>query len=158
MEHLEKIIDMCEDELKTLAKNGKFKSREEIAAADQLAHTMKSLACLMDMWSEDESEYSQDDGYSMRGGSYSRDGRSYGGDSSYARGRGRNARRDSMGRYSRDGGGSREGGYSREGSYRRGYSRDGKEEYVDQLRDMLRDAPDENTRQGIQRMIQQMEG
>ena len=68
----------------------------------------------------------------MRGDSY--DG------NSYARGR----RRDSMGRYSRD-------------SYRRGYSRDGKAEYIDHLRDMMEDAPDEATRQSMQRMISQME-
>lgn len=54
---------------------------------------------------------------------------------SYARGR----KRDSMGRYSR-----------------RGYSRDGKEEYIEHLRDMAEDAPDEQTRQSIHRMIDQM--
>ena len=65
----------------------------------------------------------------------------YGG--SYARGR----KRDSMGRYS-----SREDGYSRN------YSRnDGKEEYVDHLRELMSTAPDEKTRQSIHRMIREME-
>ena len=42
-------------------------------------------------------------------------------------------------------------------SYRRGYSRDdGKAEYIANLREMMETAPDENTRQSIQRMINQM--
>ncbi len=37
------------------------------------------------------------------------------------------------------------------------YSRDdGKQEYIENLRGMMEDAPDEQTRQSIQRMIQQM--
>ena len=39
----------------------------------------------------------------------------------------------------------------------RGYSRDGKEEYKEQLMDMMDNAPDEQTRQSIQRMIDQMQ-
>lgn len=66
---------------------------------------------------------------------YTRDG--YGG-GSYARGR-TNARRDSMGRYSGE----------------RGYSRTG--DMVDQLRHMMADAPDENTRREIERLVRKME-
>jgi hypothetical protein len=55
-----------------------------------------------------------------------------------------------MGRYSNEG--------SYRGSMRGGYSRDGgKQEYIMNLREMMEDAPDEQTRQSIQRMIQQME-
>ena len=61
--------------------------------------------------------------------------RSYRG--SYARGR-RNARRDSMGRYSGD-----------------GYSRDGG--MVEELRSLMEEAPDERTRQEFQRFIQKIE-
>lgn len=81
-----------------------------------------------------------------RGGSYySREGGSYddsyeGG--SYARGRGQNARRDSMGRYSREG-------------YSRGYSRGG--DVVEQLQELMQEAPDEQTRQEFQKLIQKME-
>jgi hypothetical protein len=91
------------------------------------------MECEDEMYGE-----SYDDGYghSMRG--------SYDGGMSYARGR-RNARRDSQGRYSRD------GRYYRGNSY--GYSRDGKDEYREQLMDMLDNAPDEATRQSIQRTI-----
>lgn len=68
----------------------------------------------------------------------------YGGNS-YARAR----RRDSMGRY------SREGNY-RDGRSYRGYSHGSKEEYIENLREMMDNAPDENTRMSIQRMIDQM--
>ena len=74
---------------------------------------------------------------------------SYDGGMSYARGR-RNARRDSMGRYSRD------GRSYRGNSYERGYSRDGKEEYKEQLMDMMDNAPSEEVRQSIKRMLDSM--
>lgn len=51
-------------------------------------------------------------------------------------------RRDRMGRYASD-------GYSRE------RSRDGS--YADHLRDMMENAPDEKTRQGLQKMLRDME-
>lgn len=37
------------------------------------------------------------------------------------------------------------------------YSRGSKREYIEELRSMMADAPDEQTRQSIQRMISQME-
>ena len=42
-------------------------------------------------------------------------------------------------------------------SYRRGYSRTSRDEYLDELRDLMESAPDEQTRQSIHKMIQQME-
>ena len=107
---------------------------------DKLTHTIKSVKGVIKM----EEESGMDDGYSERG--YSRDG-SYRGysragsyEGSYARGRGSNARRDSMGRYSSD------------GSYR--YSGGN---MVDDLRDLMNDAPDNETRQEMQRLIQKLE-
>ena len=71
----------------------------------------------------------------------SHDGASYfGGDSSYARGRGRNARRDSMGRYSGDMDYSDEG-YSEDGysDNSRSYSRhDAKNHMMHKLGEMMR--------------------
>lgn len=68
------------------------------------------------------------------GGEYSSyDDGSYNDGRSYGRGR----KRDSMGRYSSN-----------------GYSRTG---IVDQLRDMMNDAPDDRTRQEIQRLASKME-
>lgn len=149
MEHLDKIIEMAEAEFGAMAKNGKFKSREEIDSVYKLMDIVKDAYCIWEMeeGEEDEMSYAMSGRSMNRGGSYRYD------DSSYARGRGRNARRDSMGRY------SREGGSYRGGSYRRdGYSRaDSKEEYIEHLRDMMADAPDEMTRQEIQRMITKME-
>ena len=52
---------------------------------------------------------------------------------SYARGRGRNARRDSMGRYSRA------------------------DDMVMELRELMEDAPDERTRQEFERFIKKVE-
>ena len=156
MEHLDGIVKIAGNELKTIVDNGRFRSKEEIDNVYKLMDIVKDAHCIW-QYEDEESEYSEEgrsyDGTyargshnggrgSNRGGSYrgTYEGMYDGG--SYARGR--NARRDSMGRYSRD-------------SYRGGYSRDGKEEYIDQLRDMMEDAPDEQTRQSIQRMIREME-
>jgi len=146
MEHLDKILEMSEAEFGAMAKNGKFKSREEIDSVYKLMDIVKDVYCIWEMEdSGDDMSYDSMHG-SYRGGSYRYDG-SYNDGNSYARGRGRNAKRDSMGRYSRDG-----------RSYRMdGYSRDGKQEYIEQLRDMMDEAPDEQTRKSIERMISQME-
>lgn len=142
MENVEKIMKLADAEFGAIVQNGKFKSREEIDSVYKLMDIVKDgyevMSCEDEMYGE-----SYDDGYghSMRG--------NYDGGMSYARGR-RNARRDSMGRYSRD------GRSYRGNSYERGYSRDGKDEYREQLMDMLDTAPDEQTRQSIQRMIDNM--
>lgn len=143
MKNLQDILELTDRELGSIVQNGKFRSREEIHSAYELIDIAKDIYCIWNY--EDESEgMSYDDGMS-----YERDGRSYRGEGeSYARGRGRNAKRDSMGRYSRD-------GMSYRGSYR-GYSRDGKEEYKEHLRELMADAPDEATRQNMQRMIEQL--
>lgn len=105
----------------------------DLSYIDTLSHALKSIKTIMAM---EESGYSRDMGYSGDyTGSYSR--RYYDGNS-YARGR--NARRDSMGRYSR-----------------RGYSR-GEDDVVDQLRDVMDSATDEKARQEIQKLINKMEG
>lgn len=106
-----------------------------------------------------------DEGYS-EDGHYMGEGRIYG--TSYARGRGRNARRDSMGRYSRDDGMSYEGGssyndgmsYARGGMRggRMGYSRDGaKEHLIEKAEDMLEMAEDEKQKRAIHQFIQKLE-
>lgn len=147
MEHLEGILKLADNELEAIVKNGKFRSREEIDSVYKLIDIAKDIYCI---W---ECEDGGEDGYSERGysGNYPR----YDDGGSYARGRRGNVRRDSMGRYSRDGGSYRRDG----GSYRRdGYSRaDGKEDYIEHLRDMAEEAPDEKTRQEIHRMIEKME-
>ena len=76
----------------------------------------------------------EEHGNSYRGNSYM--GNSYDDGNSY-RGR-RNARRDRMGRYSGE----------------RGYSRS---DLADKMRSLMHDAPDDRTRQEIQRMVEKLE-
>ena len=144
MEHFDKLMSLVENEIEAINRNGKFKSREEIDSVYKLVDIAKDIEC-MNRWEEEMDGESYDDGMSYRGRSM----RSYDDGMSYARGR-RNARRDSQGRYSRD------GRSYRGNSYERGYSRDGKDEYKEQLMDMMDNAPDENTRQSIKRMLDSM--
>lgn len=135
---------ICDElhEIEEKAMRGKV-PMDEMKYGDMLAHFGKNLDKMM----EAEGEYSE---------AYPMDYRSSYDGGSYARGRGRNARRDAMGRYSRDGGYRYEDGYS--GTYRRNYSRDdAKHEYMENLRRMMEDAPDEHTRNSVQRMIENME-
>ena len=94
---------------------------------DKLTHALKSVKATIGMMEEDEG-YSSN--YPYMGGSYGDMNRgSY--RRSYAQ------KRDSMGRYSR------------------GYSRDGG--MVEELRELMQDAPDERTRQEFQRFITKIE-
>ena len=144
MEVLDKILEISNAELESVAKNGKYRSREEIESVGEIIDLIKDIHCIWEYESDDSDGYSSDGGYSNRDGGYG---------NSYARGR-RYAKRDSMGRYSRDGRYPRY--VDRAGD--RMYSRDGNDAYIEQLRGMAEDAPDEQTRQSIHRMIQQMEG
>lgn len=108
---------------------------------DYLTHTLKSIKGVLAM-----AEY--DDEYSNR----------YDGGNSYQRGRRGNVRRDSMGRYSRDGGYDGGSSYARGGHGGRGYSRDdAMEEMREQLEEMESMAKDEKTRQMVQRWKRQIE-
>ncbi len=139
---MHKLMEYICDELDELErkadKDGKL-SMAEMQYVDMLAHAKKSLLTADAM---EEEGYSMDGSYDgnydgMSNRSYARrGGRNTG--RSYARGR-RNARRDAMGRYSGD-----------------GYSMDS-EEMVEQLRQMMQDAPDDRTRQEFQRFIQKIE-
>lgn len=115
-------------------REGKLSS-SEIQYADTLAHLWKDILTAEAM---EESEYSRNsyEGNSNRSyNSYDRDGRSY------ARGRGRYAQRDSMGRYSSE----------------RGYSTASKDEMMDELHELMNEAPNEQTRKEFKRFIDKME-
>lgn len=131
MEHIDGILKLVEKELGAIDSNGKFRSRDDIDSVYKLIDIAKDIYCI---WDYEE----EDDDSSFAGPRYGGRGVSYNDDTSYARGR-RNARRDSMGRYSR-----------------RGYSI-GKDEYIDRLREAMESAPDEMHRQKVQRMIQELE-
>lgn len=137
---MHKLIDFVCDELEDIeqkASKGEL-SISDVQYADTLAHLKKNLLKSEEMMEEFDEGYSSEmrpmNG-TMRGSSYR-----YDGGMSYARGRGRNAKRDSMGRYSSE----------------RGYSRDGME-MADQLRDLMKDAPDESVRRDIERLLRKVE-
>ena len=135
MEHLKALKEICETLSKELEKaNDKIRAAggaitpADLDYVDKLTHSIKSVKTTIAMI---EGEGDMDLG-PMKGGYYS--GRP---DYSY---RGRmNARRDSMGRYSRT------PGYSRHG------------DMIDELYELMNNAPDEQTRQEMQRMINRME-
>jgi len=123
MRELYELKDKLCNELKKYS--GKELSKESLEIVDTLAHAAKNLDKIIDSYEEEENESY---GYSNR---MSRE--------SYARGRGRNAKRDSMGRYSRD------NGYSRHGNH------------IEQLREMMMDAPNEEIRRDYEKIITHME-
>lgn len=150
---MHKLLYYVCDELEELEqkadRSGKL-SMSEIQYGDTLAHFKKNLLSSEEMMEE------------MGGSSYR--GRSSEEGYSNARGRGRGARRNANGRYasySRDGsyeGSSYEDGSSYRSYRSRGYSRDdGNKEYIQNLRELMEEAPNDQARQSIQQMIQQME-
>ena len=156
MHDIYNLKEMLMDELSEYGRKGELNAKT-LEMVDTLAHATKNLCKIIeDAEGDMESSYRggrssyERGGSSYRGGGSSRrssyDGNSYEGDSSYessyARGRGRNARRDAMGRYSRE----------------RGYSRDeAMDEMRENLQQMMEKAPDEKTRMGIERLMQQMD-
>ena len=129
MHELYELKDMLCKELKEYGEKGEL-TAGSLETIDKLAHAMKNLDRVIEAY-EDEGEYSGRSypdgmGGSYARGRYSREGRSY------ARGR-MNARRDSMGRYSRDDG------------------------MVEELRDLMKDAPNEAVKRDIQRVVDKLE-
>lgn len=153
MKGLYELKEMLCYELEEIAKKGEL-TPGSLETVHKLTDTIKNIDKI-EMLEEYEDEYSADDDYS------------------YARGRGRNAKRDSMGRYSRDSGYSREGGYSRDSGYSRDggynmgrggnsggmmYSRDdGKEHLMRDIREMMADAKDEKQREAYRRAMRELE-
>lgn len=157
MHQLYELKEMLCEELKEYGSKEKL-DVGGLEIVDKLAHAIKNIDKIIEAY-EMEEEYSMAGGGSYDGsyrGSYAQGGGGQGGGNqggqsnrgggSYARGRGRNARRDSMGRY------SREARYSRGG-----YSRGGSDEMVDELRELMQEAPDQQTRQEFQKLIQKLE-
>lgn len=141
MEYIEKIKKMLCRELEEYGEKNRV-SGSDLEMIWKLTDTVKNL---------NKIEMLEDGGYSERRGGYSR-GMSYDDDMSYARGRGSNARRDSMGRY------SSEGSYDdySEAMDRR-YSRDGaKDHMMDKLGEMMRDA-DPNEREILKQTMRKLE-
>ena len=100
MEYIEKIKKMLCKELEEFAEAGKLKTPADISMLKDLTGAIKNIGVIE--MQEEESSYSEARG-GMRGRSYMH-GSSYDDDMMYSerRGRGRYAKRDSMGRYSSD--------------------------------------------------------
>lgn len=136
-EHIKELHDLCntvmeeiESANKKIRSSGNKLSAGDVEYLDKLTHMLKSIKTTIAMLESEE-----EDGYS---GYYMPYGRSYAerGGMSYARGQ----KRDSMGRYSR-----------------RGYSyKDGMDELLSEMRDMMGDLPDEKRRE-VQRFVDKME-
>lgn len=129
---MKQLREMLCSELDEITRKGEL-TAGSLETVDKLTHSIKSIDTII----------------AMEEGGYSEDG--YENASSYARGRGRNARRDSMGRYSSD-------NYSRENRSRRDYSMDdSRESMIEKLHEMLDDAPNEKIRNAIHRLINQLD-
>ena len=131
-------------------------SLQELQRANLASDTVKNL-CKIEML-EDGEGYSED-------GHYMGEGRIYG--TSYARGRGRNARRDRMGRYSSDDGMSYDDdmSYARDGRGgnrgmrgNRGYSRDDIEDkLIETAEEMLPQIKDPRKRKLVEKLIDDLD-
>ena len=157
MEYVEKIKKMLCKELDEYAMKQKL-TGGDLDMIWKLTDTVKNLDKIS-MLEEDEDGYSEARG-GIRGGRHHMGGSSYDDDMMYSerRGRGKYAKRDSMGRYSSDDGMSY-GHYSEEDSYRagRGYSRDdAKDHLMNRLGEMMTSA-DEEQRQILKDAMRKLE-
>lgn len=143
---MDKIYDKLCELLEEMEKR-KTLSASDIQIIDWLTHAKKSILCIWKM--EDEmSGQSQADG-SYDGGAYRGSYNSYNSYNSYegnsgrgmSRQQGQSMRRDSMGRFSRNG-----GSYARDNGF------------WQELEALMQEAPNDNVKQGIQRMMQEHQG
>ena len=132
MEYMYELKDKLCKELDEIARKGEL-GAGDLEIIHKLTDTIKNL---------DKIEMLEDGGYSQAG-DWEADMRgTYGRGSSY-----RGRKRDSMGRYSRDGRMMR-GGYSRH---------DAKEAMMDQMEDLMAQAGSEKEREAIRRCMNQLE-
>lgn len=155
MHYMEDLKDMLCAELEDYAEKGKTAgkmSMGDLESIHKLTDTVKNILKI-DML-EGETGYSEDGAYMGEGRIYGTsydDGMRRGVGYSYARGRGRYAKRDSMGRYSRDDGSMRRDGRG----IRDGYSRDeGKAYMMEQLEDMMEDAEKPAEKEALRRCME----
>ena len=150
MHYMHDLKDLLCAELEDYAEKGKNSgkmSMGDLESIHKLTDTVKNILKI-DLL-ESEEGYSEDGHYMGEGRIYGTsydDGMRRGVGYSYARGRGRYAKRDSMGRYSRDDGYMRrDGGYSRE---------DGKAYMMGQLEDMMEDAEKPAEKEALRRCME----
>ena len=153
MDYMHDLKDLLCAELKDYAEKGKRSgelSKADVEVIDTVLNSVKNIYKI-DKYKEETEGYSED-------GTYMGEGRIYGtsyesgyserGGSSYARGRGRYAKRDSMGRYSRD------DGMRYHGGMRGGYSRDdGKLYMMERLEEMKEEAEKPAEKEALRRCM-----
>ena len=134
MHELREMLDL---ELDKITRSGDL-TASKLDLVDKLTHSIKSIDTIMAMQEYSDDDYSYNDGYSN------------------ARGRRGNVKRDSMGRYAREGRGYsyRDRGYSR-----RDYSRDdgAKEDAMQKLQDLMNETSDSHVRMAIQKAMDEMQ-
>lgn len=157
MKHLEELKEVVKRELEKFGKQGDI-SVSSLDKIHKLSDLYKNL-CKIEMLEEEaEGGYSEARGGRGRGRSSYDGGSSYDDDMMYSerRGRGRNAKRDSMGRYSSEGG-SYEGGSSYERGGQGGYSRDEAADWMmRELGSMMEDA-DPKQREALKKCMRELE-
>ena len=152
MHYMHDLKDLLCAELEDYAEKGKKSGKMSMGDLDsihKLTDTVKNILKI-DML-EGETGYSEDGAYMGEGRIYGTSYDGYDRGASYARGRGRYAKRDSMGRYSRD------DGYMRRDmrGMRDGYSRDdGKAYMMEQLEDMMEDAEKPAEKEALRRCME----
>lgn len=155
---MHKIKEKLMDELYEVEEKVKKAGDGKVSAGDleyihKLTDTIKNI---------DKIKMLEEDGGHSEAGDWMGEGRMYG--TSYARGRGRNAPRDSMGRYTsyrgrsyNDGDSYRRGSY-RGGSYDDGYSmNDGIDYMIDRAEELMGTAENSQQKEAIQRFIKELE-
>ena len=167
MDYMHDLKDLLCAELKDYAEKGKRSgelSKADVEVIDTVLNSVKNIYKI-DKYKEETEGYSEDGHYMGEGRIYGtsyESGYSERGGSSYARGRGRYAKRDSMGRYSRDGGMSydddmsyaRGGRMGNRGGMRGGYSRDdGKHYMMEQLEEMMEEAEKPAEKEALRRCM-----
>lgn len=131
MHKLYELKDMLCEELEEYGSKGKL-DVGSLDVVDKLAHAIKNIDKIIE--AKDEYSYANDGNMSMYdGGSYARGGRSRAMGGSYARERNSYAKRDAMGRYSRD-----------------------NNEFMMELRELIEDAPNDRIKQKMQSIISEM--
>lgn len=130
---MHKLYELKEKLIKELEEfSEKGLSDSSLKSIDTLAHAAKNLGKVIETC-EEEGYSSSMDGYSRRD-SYADEGINYvRPDGSYARGRGRGARRDSMGRYS-----------------------SAEDDMVMQLEKLMHSAKDEHTKKELRKILERM--
>lgn len=153
MHYMHDLKDLLCAELQEYAENGKRSgkmSKADIEVIDTVLNSVKNIYKI-DKYKEETEGYSEDGHYMGEGRIYGTSYDGYDRGTSYARGRGRYAKRDSMGRYSRDDGYMRRDGRG----MRDGYSRDdGKAYMMEQLEDMMEDAEKPAEKEALRRCME----